>query len=98
MNDQITRAERNALNKQVAKLLDEVGEVGPVDTVSDERLLKLIEAGAMQLAAASSPSVTGFIMPKFTAYMIEANARGISCSSEIRRACTSRKSFHLLTQ
>ena len=98
MNDQMTRAERNALNKQVAKLLDEVGEVGPVDTVSDERLLKLLEAGAMQLAAASSPSVTGLIMPKFATYMIEANARGISYSGEIQRACASRKSFNLLTQ
>jgi hypothetical protein len=98
MNDQMTRAERNTLNKQVAKLLDEVGEVGPMDTISDERLLKLIEAGAMQLAAVSSPSVTGFIMPKFTAYIIEANARGLSYLSEIRRACASRKSFNLLTQ
>jgi hypothetical protein len=92
MNDRMTKAERNGLQKRITAMLNEVGEVGPMDTISDERLLKLIEAGAMQLAAASSPAVTGFIMPKFTTYMIEANARGISCLSEIQRACASRES------
>jgi hypothetical protein len=48
-------------------------------TVSDERLLKLVKAGTMQLAAASGPAVGKFIMPRLTAYVVEANARGLSC-------------------
>jgi len=75
----MTRAERSSVNKQVAKMLDEVGEVGPMDTVSDERLLTLVRAGTMQLAAASGPAVGKFIMPRLTAYVVEANARGLSC-------------------
>ncbi len=75
----MTRAERSRACKQVAKLLDEVGEVGPMGTVSDERLLKLVKAGTMQLAAASGPAVGKFIMPRLTAYVVEANARGLSC-------------------
>jgi hypothetical protein len=75
----MTRAERNSVNRQVSKMLDEVGEVGPMGTVSDERLLKLVRAGTMQLAAASGPAVSKFIMPRLTAYVTEANARGLSC-------------------
>jgi len=50
----MTRAQRSEANKQVAKILNEVGEVGPMDTVSDERLLKLVKAGTMQLTSLSA--------------------------------------------
>jgi hypothetical protein len=73
----MTRAERSSVNKQVGKMLDEVGEVGPLGTVSDERLLKLVKAGVMQLAAASGPAVSKFIMPRLTAYVVESNVRGL---------------------
>ena len=77
----MTRAQRSDVNKQVARILNEVGEVGALSKVSDERLVKLITAGSMQLATASGPAVSALIMPRLTAYVDEATARGIELRS-----------------
>ena len=63
----MTRAAFNTVQRAVGKKLDREGEVGPIDTLSDDRLRESVIAGSMMEQAASSPMVAKIVQGKHTA-------------------------------
>jgi hypothetical protein len=71
----MTRVEKASTQRKVAKILDEVGEVGPLSAISDERLASLVTAGKLMVAAAGSHLAAKMAQIKLTAYLAEQNRR-----------------------